>query len=466
MYRYRRIIVSVVAVLLALLLVGGMVLSAVAASSSEIKKRIEDLKKQESSIVSQQQAIRGKMEDNESDIMDLVEKKNQIDQQIKLTQDSIENKTEQIQAYNLLLAQKQNELDDALESRDALNERFKTRIRAMEENGKLTYWSILFQAGSFSDLLDRVDMINEIARADSKMIQQIQEVAQQIETARQELAVEKVELEQAREALSAEEETLSAQRAESDEVFAELMADHKALEDAELKYESQKEALLAQIAKEQVKYQDAVAAEEKARKEAEAAARARAAAAAAAAANRQNNASGRSNTSSSSSNSSSSNSSSSSSSSSSNSSSSSSSGRSSGSASFSVSGYGFSWPTDTHYITCEFGPRYHPITGKYGNHSGMDIGATYGSPIYACASGTVTTAEFGTVYGYHVVINHGNGFSTLYGHMCRYTVSSGQYVTRGEIIGYVGSTGWSTAPHLHLTMYKNSSLVNPKAYLP
>ena len=462
MYRYRRIIVSVVAVLLALLLVGGMILSAVAASSSEIKKRIEDLKKQESSIVSQQQAIRGKMEDNESDIMDLVEKKNQIDQQIKLTQDSIENKTEQIQAYNLLLAQKQNELDDALESRDALNERFKTRIRAMEENGKLTYWSILFQAGSFSDLLDRVDMINEIARADSKMIQQIQEVAQQIETARQELAVEKVELEQAREALSAEEETLSAQRAESDEVFAELMADHKALEDAELKYESQKEALLAQIAKEQVKYQDAVAAEEKARKEAEAAARARAAAAAAAAANRQNNASGRSNTSSSSSNSSSSNSSSNSSS----SSSSSSSGRSSGSASFSVSGYGFSWPTDTHYITCEFGPRYHPITGKYGNHSGMDIGATYGSPIYACASGTVTTAEFGTVYGYHVVINHGNGFSTLYGHMCRYTVSSGQYVTRGEIIGYVGSTGWSTAPHLHLTMYKNSSLVNPKAYLP
>lgn len=462
MYRYRRIIVSVVAVLLALLLVGGMVLSAVAASSSEIKKRIEDLKKQESSIVSQQQTIRSKMEDNESNIMDLVEKKNQIDQQIKLTQDSIENKTEQIQAYNLLLAQKQNELDDALESRDALNERFKTRIRAMEENGKLTYWSILFQAGSFSDLLDRVDMINEIARADSKMIQQIQEVAQQIETARQELAVEKVELEQAREALSTEEETLSAQRAESDEVFAELMADHKALEDAELKYESQKEAILAQIAKEQVKYQDAVAAEEKARKEAEAAARARAAAAAAAAANRQNNASGRSNTSSSSSNSSSSNSSSSSS----NSSSSSSSGRSSGSASFSVSGYGFSWPTDTHYITCEFGPRYHPITGKYGNHSGMDIGATYGSPIYACASGTVTTAEFGTVYGYHVVINHGNGFSTLYGHMCRYTVSSGQYVTRGEIIGYVGSTGWSTAPHLHLTMYKNSSLVNPKAYLP
>lgn len=465
MYRYRRVIVSVIAGLLALLMVGGLVLSAVAASSSDIKKRIEALKTQESSIASQQQAIRSQIENKESDIMDLVEQKNQIDQQIKLTQDSIENKNEQIQAYSLLLAQKQNELDDALESRDALNERFKTRIRAMEENGKLTYWSILFKAGSFSDLLDRVDMINEIARADSMMIQQIQEVAQQIETARQDLAAEKVELEQAREALSAEEETLNEQRAESDEVFAKLMADHDALEAAEIKYESQKEALLAQIAKEQVKYQDAVAAEEKARKEAEAAARARAAAAAAAAANRQNNASGRTSSSTSAS-SSSSGSASGASGSSSGSASGSSSGSSSGGASFRVSGYGFSWPTDTHYITCEFGPRYHPITGQYSNHSGMDIGASYGSPIYACASGTVTTAEFGTIYGYHVVINHGNGFSTLYGHMCRYTVSSGQYVTRGEIIGYVGSTGWSTGAHLHLTMYKNGSLVNPKAYLP
>jgi murein DD-endopeptidase MepM/ murein hydrolase activator NlpD len=96
----------------------------------------------------------------------------------------------------------------------------------------------------------------------------------------------------------------------------------------------------------------------------------------------------------------------------------------------------------------------------------MDIAASYGSPIYACASGTVTTATYGTAYGYYVTINHGNGFSTLYGHMTRYTVKSGQYVTRGEIIGYVGSTGWSTGPHLHLTMYYNGALVNPLTYLP
>ncbi len=436
MYKYRRIIVAAIAGLLALLLIGGVVISAFAESSSTIKARIEGLKQQEAAIAAQQAEIRQQKAANESDITDLVTQKNQIDQQIKLTQDSIENKNEQIQEYNLLIAEKQNELSDALDQRDALNERYKTRIRSMEEKGKLTYWSILFKASSFSDLLDRVDMINEIARSDANMIRKIQDVAQEIETARQDLAAEKVEMEEAKEALAAEEAELEEQRAEADSVMAELMKDHDALVAADQKYNSEKEALLTQIAQQEAKYKEAVTAEEKARKEAEAAQKAREAAAAA----RQNESSGGGG---------------------------SSGGSSSGSSSgWAVSRYGFQWPTTCRYISCEFGPRYHPITGVYSNHSGMDIAASYGSPIYACASGTVTTATYGTAYGYHVVINHGNGFSTLYGHMCRYTVSVGQYVTRGQVIGYVGSTGWSTGPHLHLTMYYNGALVNPKNYLP
>ncbi len=435
MYKYRRVIVAVIAIVLALLMIGGVVFSALAVSSSEIKSRIEELKREEAAIAAQQKAVREERNENEADILDLVDKKNQLDQQIKLTQDSIENKNEQIQEYNLLIAEKQNELDDTLDQRDALNRRFKTRIRSMEEKGKLTYWSILFQASNFADLLDRVDMINEIARADANMIDQIQTVAQQIETARQELAAEKLEMEQTKDALNAEQKALEEQRAEADTVMAELMADHEALVEAENKYESQKEDLLAQIAVQESKYKDAVAAEEKARKEAEAARKAREAEAAA----RRDNASGRTGSGSS---------------------------GSSGSSSSSVSSYGFIWPCSARAISCPFGPRYHPITGVYSNHSGMDIAASYGSPIYACASGTVTTATFGTAYGYHVVINHGNGFSTLYGHMIRYTVKVGQYVTRGEVIGYVGSTGWSTGPHLHLTMYYNGSLVDPKKYLP
>ena len=427
MYKYRRVIVSVIAGILALLLIGGLVFSAVAESSSSIKSRIESLKKQEKEIAAEKKEAKEQREANESDILDLVEQKNQIDKEIKLTQESIETKNELIQEYVLLIAEKQNELGDALLERDDLNERFRVRIRAMEEKGKLTYWSILFKANSFADLLDRVEMINEIARSDARMIDQLQEVAQQIEAARQELAAEKVEMEEAKEALNAEQAELESQRAEADGLMAELMEDHEAYAELESKYEAEQDALLAKIATEQVKYKEAVAAEEKARKEAEAAARERERAAR----EREQAASG-------------------------------------GGSSYNgaVSSYGFSWPCTARAITCPFGPRYHPITHVYSNHSGMDIGASYGSPIYACASGTVTTATYGTAYGYYVTINHGNGFSTLYGHMTRYTVSSGQYVTRGEIIGYVGSTGWSTGPHLHLTMYYNGSLVNPLTYLP
>ncbi len=458
MYKYRRVIVSVIACVLALLLIGGLVISAFAATSGEIKQRIEGLQQQEAAIEAQKQALQKEIEENKSDLQDLVQKKNQIDQQIKLTQDAIENKNDQIQEYNLLIAEKQNELDDALSARDQLNEQYRARIRSMEENGKLTYWSILFKASSFSDLLDRVDLINEIALADSRMIGRIQEAAQQIELARQELAIEKVALEEAKQSLAEEEQTLVDQRAEADDVFAELMDDRDAMLEAAEKYEAQKEALLAQIAVQEANYKEAVAAEEKARREAEeAAARAREEAAAQAAAAREDAAVGGSGSGSGSGGSSSGSGSGSG-------GSSSGSGTSAGSGK--VSKYGFIWPCASHYITCHFGPRIHPITGKYSNHSGTDIGASYGSPIYACASGTVTSATFGNAYGYHVVINHGNGFSTLYAHMCRFVVAPGQYVTRGQVIGYVGSTGMSTGPHLHLTMYYNGALVNPLIYLP
>lgn len=445
MYKYRRVIVSVIAGALALLMIGGLVFSAFAESSRTIKARIDQLKQQEASIAAQQKQLQQEIDANESSIRDLVGAKNQLDQQIKLTQDSIDTKTEMIQEYNLLIAEKQNELSDALEQRDALNQRYRARIRSMQENGNLTYWSILFKAGSFSDLLDRIDTINEIARADSNMLDKLISSAQEIETARQDLAAEKLEMEEAKESLATQQQELEKQRGEADSLMAELMADHDALAEAEEKYDKEKETLLAQIAEQESKYKDAVAAEEKARREAEAAERARKAAAEAAA--RQQAASGGGNSGGSSHTGGSS-------------------GGSSSGGSASVSRYGFSWPCTARAITCPFGPRIHPITGVYSNHSGMDIGASYGSPIYACASGTVTTTTFGTAYGYHVVINHGNGFSTLYAHMIRYTVQPGQYVTRGEVIGYVGSTGWSTAPHLHLTMYYNGSLVNPLNYLP
>ena len=94
----------------------------------------------------------------------------------------------------------------------------------------------------------------------------------------------------------------------------------------------------------------------------------------------------------------------------------------------------------------------------------MDIGASYASPVYAAAAGTATVSYDSGGFGNYVTINHGNGYSTLYGHMSSVAISSGSYVSQGQVIGYVGSTGASTGPHLHFNVYHNGSLTNPMSY--
>ena len=125
----------------------------------------------------------------------------------------------------------------------------------------------------------------------------------------------------------------------------------------------------------------------------------------------------------------------------------------------------FGWPTDSRYITSEFGGRIHPITGIYTGHTGIDIGASYGSPVYAAESGTVILADWYGGYGNAVIIDHGSGISTLYGHNSSLAVSAGQTVSRGQVIASCGSTGWSTGPHVHFEVRINGEYVNPLSYL-
>ena len=119
------------------------------------------------------------------------------------------------------------------------------------------------------------------------------------------------------------------------------------------------------------------------------------------------------------------------------------------------------WPSYCTYITSRQGPRTHPITGEYKNHGGTDIGASYGSAIMAADSGTVIRSADGWNggWGNYVMIDHGNGMQTLYAHMSSRAVSVGQTVSRGQTIGYVGSTGMSTSAHLHFEMYVNGCLL-------
>lgn len=120
------------------------------------------------------------------------------------------------------------------------------------------------------------------------------------------------------------------------------------------------------------------------------------------------------------------------------------------------------WPTAGGTITSRFGGRANPFSGTgYDYHPGIDIGNDYGAPVYAGADGYVEYAGWYSGYGRYVKIEHGYGYETAYGHMSSIAVSDGQYVKKGEIIGYVGSSGYSTGPHLHYEVIINGQDSDP-----
>ena len=124
----------------------------------------------------------------------------------------------------------------------------------------------------------------------------------------------------------------------------------------------------------------------------------------------------------------------------------------------------FIWPVRGP-ITSPFGMRINPVTHIYSGHTGIDIGVPYGTPIAAADGGTVIFASWNVAYGNMTVIDHGGGFSTMYAHQSKQLVAVGDRVTQGQIIGYIGTTGWSTGPHLHFEIRVNGVPVNPMKYL-
>lgn len=126
----------------------------------------------------------------------------------------------------------------------------------------------------------------------------------------------------------------------------------------------------------------------------------------------------------------------------------------------------FTWPAPSYtYISSPYGYRTHPVLGTRKYHSGLDLAAPGGSNILAAADGTVRSAGWNGGYGYCVVVDHGGGVATLYGHASKLLVSSGQKVSKGQVIALVGTTGMSTGNHLHFEVLKNGATTDPMAYL-
>lgn len=137
-------------------------------------------------------------------------------------------------------------------------------------------------------------------------------------------------------------------------------------------------------------------------------------------------------------------------------------GNSSGGNSSGGNSGGYVWPCEGP-LTSYYGWRTHPIFGTRTYHDGYDIAASTGTPVYAAGSGVVTMASVYGGYGNCMQIYIGNGYTTLYGHLSGFAVSKGAYVEKGQVVAYVGSTGWSTGPHLHYGLIKNGSFVDPKS---
>ncbi len=422
----RKTMVSIVAIILAVLMAGSVLFGALstvvnAASSSELKKELNALQSEADGIAQESAALESDIAENESETQSVVDQKTAIDKQMELTRLQIENLEEQIYQYNLLISAKQEELDQAYLNAEEMGERYKERLRAMEEAGDVSYWSVLFDANSIMDFLTRLDDMEDVAQADQAMVEQLNAAAKAVEDAKAEIELEKVALEEAVAEQALLEEQLEAQRATADALIAQLISQKDELEIALGEYAELEEGVRAQIAEAQAAYEKALADEEAARKILEAQQ---------AAANNQKPPA-----------------------------------TSSGSSSGSSSG-GFGQPLGGGYYTIQsYGYREHPIYGYYSMHYGVDLAAGAGVPILAVQSGTVTLATYASVNGNYVTINHNNGFSSLYAHMTNYIVSVGQNVSKGQVIGYVGSTGWSTGPHLHLELFYGGGNVNPAEYI-
>lgn len=411
--------VSVRSGALAALLLLSLVLNLIptqaqAASSSEIRQQIKELKADKKEIEAQIEEVQGQYEANENEILDLVNQKNVIDQEIQLLSQRIGITNQEIAAYSLLIADKQDELDEAQTRLDELNEKSKERIRAMEEEGELSYWSIIFKANNFSDLLDRLNMIQEINAADQKRLKEISEAAETVAAVQEELLTEKAALEETRAQLDADQLAMEEKRLEADALLTELIAKGEEFEALLDESEALQEELMQEIAQAEkelkaAEYQEWLATYVPTTQP---------------------------------------------------------SGTDTTPSTQAPSSSGWVKPLKSYTLTSPFGMRLHPILGYERMHNGVDMAAPAGTPIYAAKSGkvTVTSYQAGGA-GNYVSINHGDGFSSIYMHMTRYIVTKGQYVTAGQVIGYVGNTGLSKGNHLHFGISYKGEYVNPMKYI-
>ncbi len=372
-----------------------------------------------SMLLSGYAALADDLDDQLQDAQDQAEAAKEKAAQADTTINSVLDKLRQIQseldAANAELAkiQKQlNEVNANIQKTEAelrvaeahLQQRqviLNQRVRNIYMHGQLNYIDVIIGSKNFSDFANRLELLKRIIHSDYDLINEIKAQKQLIQTKEQELEKQKQQIVALQSQAQKVQQVVAARKAEQQAVLAQARANKSLAVQEQQEMESASNDIRAKI-------------------------QAREAAAAAASAD---------------------------------------SGSGSYSGGSSVVGTGvFMWPCNGP-ITSPFGYRVHPIFGTTIFHSGIDIGVDYGTPIVAADAGTVIDAGWMGGYGNAVIIDHGNGLQTVYGHNSSVVVSPGQTVARGQLIAYAGATGYATGPHCHFEVRKNGVPVDPMGYL-
>ena len=394
---WRRVLFGGLAAVLALLLLLPMVTMILGGAGAVTQSEIDALKAEQAASQARQDELEEQLADVEADQAEAQQRRQLLQAQLDAINNEIENIDKQIAYYDAEIAQKEAEQAEAEANEEAQYELFCQRVRAMEEEGTVSYWSILFNSESFSELLDRLADIDAVMAYDNQVMDELIAIREEIIALRTQLETSRAEEQAARDQQAAKQAEQQAKVAEAQKLLDQINADVAEV-NRQLDAESEAAAeIQAEIAQKQKQLEEQ---------------------------RRQNNITIDSETS-------------------------------------------YLWPLPGYYrLSSLFGYRIHPITGEAHSHTGIDIPAPGNTPILACKSGQVVTSAYHYSYGNYVVIDHGNGNSTLYAHMSSRAVSEGDMVTQGQTIGYVGTTGSSTGNHLHLEVRDNYTRVDPESKFP
>lgn len=383
------------------------------ASAKVTQSEIDDLKSQKAALSEQSASYEATINSLKNKKNAQVELKTALDSKLALTNQQIMNLEEQIKLHDALIERKTQEVDEAQKTADEQLEKYKKRVRAMEESGRYNYFEVLFGANSIGEFLSLIDDIGDIMQSDKELEESYKQSVTDLKTVKAEYEEAQAELKQNKVECAQLKDQLQIDITQAASVITSLQSEINDNASVLSELDSQESALQSQIQSKVKQLNEQKKAEEEA--------------------NRNNNNNG---------------------------------GNNNGGSTIGTGN--LVWPSYCTYITSRQGPRVHPITGEYKNHGGTDIGASYGSAIYAADSGKVVSSSDGWNggWGNYVMIDHGNGMQTLYAHMSSRAVSVGQTVKRGQTIGYVGSTGMSTGPHLHFEMYVNGARIDPQTKYP